>query len=389
MLMKERRGRDWYLSVMIAFLVAIAVFGYLYWFKFDGQITGFFRIGSELALSPYLDPEQTLIYPGELGYDGQQFLSIALDPGLTNPDSVAALDHPAYRYRRIFYPLLGYCLGLGNAAWIPWALVLMNVTAIAIGTGLIGLLLPPTVSPFNALGVLAIPGVWMVLSLSTADLLASVWGLGAILCWQKHRIGGMALCLGGGLLTRETLLVIGVALVLSQYRRRQWSAIAAVGVSLVPLISWLGVIRWRQLPGGSGSGNFGWPLVGIGEKFQALVSNGVTGSNLYEAYLWALLTIGLGLLLWTRGRGIFAPRREIEVTKEGLTGLTISYASWLYVGLWLVASFYILNYYLNYSRVFLDIFLFCLLIPPPYAGAKKGFFLACGLASLAFLGLQS
>ena len=69
--------------------------------------------------------------------------------------------------------------------------------------------------------------------------------------------------------------------------------------------------------------------------------------------------------------------------------LTAGYASWLYLGLFVIASFYILNYYLNYSRVFLDIFLFSLLMPPSYSLAKKGFFTACGLASIAFLALQS
>ena len=125
-------GREWYLSVGIALMVAIAVGSYLLWGKFDGNITGFFRIGSELPLSPFLESSKTLMFQGELGYDGQQFLSIALDPGLSNPDTIAALDHPAYRYRRIVYPLLGYCLGWGNPGWIPWALVAVNIVAIAV-----------------------------------------------------------------------------------------------------------------------------------------------------------------------------------------------------------------------------------------------------------------
>jgi hypothetical protein len=375
--------RDWFLTVGIACVLAIAVGSYLYWLKFDGNITGFFRIGSTLALSPFLDPNQTFIFQGELGYDGQQFLTIALDPGLTHPDSLEALDHPAYRYRRIFYPLLGYCLGLGNPTWIPWALVLINGVAIALCTGLIALLLPPSSSPFNALCLLTIPGFWMILSLSTADLLASVWGLGAILSLQKRYISLMGLCLGVGLLTRETLLVLWLALLLCQWQRRQWSAIGVLALSLTPLISWLGYIQWRQLPGGTGSGNFGWPLVGIGEKFQSLVSNSLTGANLYEAYLWALLGLGLALLLWTKGRSVFFPN------SVAVQGLTIGHASWLYLGLLLVASLYILNYYLNYCRVFLDIFIFCSLVSPPYTGVRNGFFIACGLASFAFLGLQS
>jgi hypothetical protein len=342
-----------------------------------------------------LEPEQTLIFQGELGYDGQQFLSIALDPALTNADTLIALDHPAYRYRRILYPLLGYCLGLGNPDWIPWALVMINVVAIALCTGLISLLLPPHVTGFNALWLLTIPGIWMILSLSTADLLASVWGIGAILSLQKQRLGLMATCLAAGLLTRETLLVIWLALLLTQIQRKQgterFTAPLALGISLVPLMSWLAYIHWRQLPGSSGSGNFGWPLVGIWEKFQALISTGFTSSNLYEAYVWLLLGLALGLVMWTIGRPFQAPlySTPFSPSTDRVYGLSIGYASWLYLGLLSVASFYILNYYLNYSRIFLDIFLFALLVPPPYAWAKNSFFCACALASFAFLGLQS
>jgi hypothetical protein len=261
--------------------------------------------------------------------------------------------------------------------------VIINIVAIAVCTGLISLLFPPQTTRLNALWLLTIPGIWMILSLSTADLLASAWGLGAILSWQKRHMGLLVTCLGAGLLTRETLLIIWLALVLTQLRRKQGTALAPLGISLLPLIGWLSYIRWRQLPGGSGSGNFGWPLVGIWEKCQALLSNGLTSSNLYEAYVWLLLVVGLGFVLWTIGRSVFYPNAMMDEV------LTVGYGSWLYLGLLIVASFYILNYYLNYSRVFLDVFLFALLIPPPYAWAKHGFFVACGLASLAFLGLQS
>ncbi|WLT36996.1 hypothetical protein NON20_13125 [Synechocystis sp. B12] len=87
--------QDIYKAMLVALGLAIAVAGYFYWAKFDGQITGFFRIGSVLPLSPLLNPAETLIYQGELGYDGQQFLTIALDPGLQNDDSIAPLIIPA------------------------------------------------------------------------------------------------------------------------------------------------------------------------------------------------------------------------------------------------------------------------------------------------------
>jgi hypothetical protein len=367
--------------MLVALGLAIAVAGYFYWGKFNGQITGFFRIGSVLPLSPLLNPAEILIYQGELGYDGQQFLTIALDPGLQNDGSIAALDHPSYRYRRILYPLLGYILGFGNPELIPWALVLINILAIAVCTGLTALYQKQ--KTIGALAVLAIPGVWMVLFLSTADLLSSVFSLGAVVCQtifpphQSKKWWLVPFLLALGLLTRETTLIIWLAIALTLGQNRQWRSMGALLLSLIPLTLWLGYIRWRQLPGGSGTGNFGWPLVGIGEKFQSLIQAGLTGNNIYEAYLWLLLLLTLALLIWLT---LSLPQSNV----------TLTYGGWLYGGLLLVASFYILNYYLNYSRVFLDVFLLTILAMAPTSKLIRWPYVAiASLGSLTFLLLKS
>lgn len=376
--------QDIYKAMLVALGLAIAVAGYFYWAKFDGQITGFFRIGSVLPLSPLLNPAETLIYQGELGYDGQQFLTIALDPGLQNDDSIAALDHPSYRYRRILYPLLGYLLGLGNPVLIPWALVLINILAIAIGAGLTAVYFQyQKQKTIGALAVLAIPGVWMVLFLSTADLLASAFSLGAVVCQQifpphqSKKWWLVPILLALALLTRETSLIIWLAIALTLMQNRQWRSMVALLLSLIPITLWLGYIRWRQLPGGSGTGNFGSPLVGIGEKFQSLIQAGLTGNNIYEGYLWLLLLLTLALLIW-----LTLPHRQ--------SNRTLAYGGWLYGGLLLVASFYILNYYLNYSRVFLDLFLLTMLAMAPSSKLIRWPYLAiAGLSTVTFLLLKS
>ncbi|MBE9176288.1 hypothetical protein IQ225_14980 [Synechocystis salina LEGE 06155] len=376
--------KDVYQAMLVALGLAIAVASYFYWVKFDGQITGFFRIGSVLPLSPLLNPAEILIYQGELGYDGQQFLTIALDPGLQNDGSMAALDHPSYRYRRILYPLLGYLLGWGNPALIPWALVLINILAIAVCTGLTAIYLQHgKYMGTQALAVLAIPGVWMVLFLSTADLLASVFSLGAVVCQaifpphQNKKWWLVPFLLAWGLLTRETTLIIWLAIALALVQKRQWRSMGVLLLSLLPLTLWLGYIRWRQLPGGSGTGNFGWPLVGIGEKVQNLIQTGLTANNIYEAFLWFLLLFTLALLVW-----LTRPQHRDNVT--------LTYGGWLYGGLLLVASFYILNYYLNYSRVFLDVFLLTILAMASTSRLIRWLYLAiAGLGSVTFLLLKS
>ena len=60
-----------------------------------------------------------------MGYDGRFVLYIALAPF----DAESYIDHPAYRYTRILYPLLARTVVLGTPGAIPWALLAINVLA--------------------------------------------------------------------------------------------------------------------------------------------------------------------------------------------------------------------------------------------------------------------
>ena len=57
-----------YINIFFASIFIVFVVLYFYFVKFDSNITGFFRIGSILPLSPFLNPENTLIYQGEKSY---------------------------------------------------------------------------------------------------------------------------------------------------------------------------------------------------------------------------------------------------------------------------------------------------------------------------------
>jgi len=365
---------NFFISLGLSLVVAI----WLYQTKFAGQITGFLRIGSVLPLSPFLDPQQTRIYPDELGYDGQQFLSIALDPWLSHPDTIAALDQPSYRYRRILYPLLGHILGLGQTHWIPYALVALNVVAIAILIGITSLYYRSHRQPVvKALWGLAIPGVWMVLSLATADLLASCLALAALYGVHRHRFWLSAIYISLGLLTRETLLIIWLAMLINALWRRRQSFLLPWILALVPPLLWNIYVMSLHLPGGGGGGNFGFPLQGILGKFASLITTGWTFSNLYESFVWLLLILAFALSL---GCGYYfaTPNRSLLIAVH------------LYLGLAIVSSSFILNYYLNYSRVFMDVYwLGLLLIHDQPVPQKTLFFGSCALASGAFVFWQA
>lgn len=365
-------------NVLISVLIVISIILYLYIFKFSGNITGFFRIGSVLPLSPFLNPDQTFVFKDELGYDGQQFLSLALDPFLTDLDTLESLDQPVYRYRRIFYPLLSYLLGFGNPVLIPYVMVAINAIAIILIVWLASLYFKTQGFKLNqALFTLCIPGVWIVLSLSTSDLLTGLFFVATFYFYTQNKPIYTSLMVSLACLTRETMLLLWLALVFTVILRKKYDYLKFLALAFIPPLVWNLYVLSLNLLGSPGTGNFGFPLWGIVQKLMGLITGGISGNKLFEAYLFILLILAFALTLW------LAYRNQSQTALLLISGL-------MYLGMFIMSSLYILNYYLDYSRVFIDVYLLALLSLNisqfPY---KTLFFSASGLASLAFLALHS
>ena len=365
-------------NLLIGAIAVISVIIYFYYFKFSGNITGFFRIGSVLPLSPFLIPDQTLIFQDELGYDVQQFLSIALDPFLQDLDTLASLDHPAYRYRRILYPLLSYLLGFGNAQIIPYVMVAINAIAILLIIWVTGLYFKSYSAKVNqALFVLAIPGVWIVLSLSTSDLLAGLFFVSAFYFYQNNKPIYMSLMVSLGCLTRETLLLLWISLVFSAMWQKKDSYFKYLGLALIPPLAWNIYVILLGLNGAPGTGNFGSLLFGIVQKILSLFTEKFSPKTIFEAYLFILLILAFALVFW-----LSFPRRSAN--------RPLLVCGLIYLGMFSVTSLLILKYYLDYSRVFLDVYFLALLSINFRSSPRKTiFFSASSLASIAFVVLHS
>ncbi|MDJ0509578.1 MAG: hypothetical protein QNJ64_10040 [Crocosphaera sp.] len=366
-------------QIIIASLIVIAITLYFYWIKFDGNITGFFRIGSILPLSPFLNAENTLIYQGEIGYDGQQFLSLALDPFLQNPETINSLDHPIYRYRRILYPLISYLLGLGNKTLIPYVMVGINAISIVILVAITQLYFKlDNLGKYQCLFTLSIPGIWMVLSLGTADLLSSVFLLASFYCYRYDKFKGTAIFISLGCLTRETLLIVWFSLFLTSLIERKFKQIQYLLWGFIPPILWTVYISFLDLPGKVRvKDNFGFPLMGIINKIISILTGGVNGRNFFEAYMFFLLLFSLVAIF-------------IIYIKQPKENLLILISSLFYSLMFAFSSMTILGYYLDYSRVFMDVYFLLLLslnkTKIPY---KTILFSASAIGSLAFLGFHS
>ena len=287
-------------NTIIAAILVTAVVLLLYGFTFQGNISGFFRIGSVLPFSPYLNPPDLIVYPDQIGYDGQQFLSIALDPFLQHSGTLDALDSPRYRYRRIFYPLLSYLLSFGNRHLIPYVMVALNCLAILLIVFISSLYLKRYQGQaWPALLTLCIPGVWMVLSLSTADLIASALLVATLYYYREGKPAYVAIALTAACFTRETTLLLWAAVIFISVWERQWKQLYYLASGLVPIIAWNVYVLFRvDAQSAPETGNFGYPFFGIAQKLYSFIAAGQTPKELLlETFFFLLIGIFVSILL--------------------------------------------------------------------------------------------
>jgi hypothetical protein len=196
---------------------------------------------------------------GTIGYDGQFFYYMALDPS----GAPAYLDKPAsYRYARALYPFTARAAALGRPDLIPWTLLLVNLLALVGGTLALALLLQRRgASPFFALLFGFAPGLYEAVNRDLSEPFAYSLVLAALAAWwwdEKPRpwLAGIVFGLAG--ITRETTLIFPVVLAaaalfglsdgIERHRARdRRSAIVLVVLSLSPfvalrivLLAWLG-----------------------------------------------------------------------------------------------------------------------------------------------------
>lgn len=325
-------------AVMLLFLLG----------PFRGHITGFFRIGDVRPPAPALTGHDVLIYSHQAGYDGQYYLALALDPALRNPKTFASLDHPAYRSRRILLPLLGHVFGLGQPAVIPWVLPLINATAFIALVWLAAHWLQGSGrSGWLGLLVLALPGAWEALALSTTDLLCSALVFAALLALRRQRPALAAVVLAFAALTRETALLYWGAVLGALFCARQWRMLFWLLPAGLPAAAW-NFFLLRHVPAGEG-GNvvqilFGVPGAGWFQRLRWCVENGLTGKNLFELFVFVTLLVVLLVLLWNLWRA----RADRTTWPAAVIALLLG-------GMFLCAQPFLLRYHMDYSRVFLDL----------------------------------
>jgi len=251
--------------------------------------------GDPAALAEPADPTAEPGAAAEQGYDGQFVLAMALD--LSPARAAEALDAPAYRYQRILLPLSARLLGFGNPALIPWALLLVNLTAHLAATWSVNRFLLdnagwPGASLLYGLWAGCLVGIGAMLHEPLAYGLAA----GAIIARLSGRQGLSLVLLGLALFAKETILAFVAAFALVDLAngrlRRNWAGYGLLLGAFAGWQLWLWAIFGRPGLGSGGAMATGFEWL----PFSGFLRIATIDLRVFLVYL---LLFGPGILLPT------------------------------------------------------------------------------------------
>ena len=195
--------------------------------------------------------------------------------------------------------------------------------------------------------VLALPGVWEALALTTTDLLCSALALATLLALRVRRPALAAVALALAALTRETALLYWVALLGALFCAREWRSLLWLLPAGLPAAAW-NFYLLHHVPTGEG-GNvvqilFGLPGAGWLQRIRWCMEDGINGKNLFELFVFVTLLAVLAALVWN----VWRARADRAAWPAAAIALLLG-------GMFLCAQPFLLRYHLDYSRVFLDL----------------------------------
>ena len=238
-----------------------------------------------------------------VGYDGQFYYYIALDPTRAR----SYIDAPSYRYQRILYPMLARFTALEQPAAMPWTLLIINW--LACGGGVLALaawLRRRGSSPWLAAIYGLYPGMLVAIQFDLTEPLAyALVALGVYWFDFGGRRGVVASAVAFGLagLARETTLLFPILYGLSilagrpsanphrQLANRVRQALGFMAIAGLPFVAWIIVdYSWLGVPHPDTLG-----VVPLGGLFAARLSLPLMSVELISVALPALLFSAVAL----------------------------------------------------------------------------------------------
>lgn len=214
------------------------------------------RLGREVVTRPHQ------------GHDGKFFFVQANDPWVLEPEeNLAVIDRPLYRGQRMLYPALAGGLGVFSADAVVWALLVVNLLAMAAGSWAVAVLASQmSGSTWWGLAFVFNPGFMSEMNVDGAGVVAAAAALWALAMVGRDRIGWAVVFLAGSALAREAMLIVAAGLAVWMWRKAQRSgAVIALAAPIAAVTVWAIYLRMRfgWDAGLSEVQEIGWPFLGI------------------------------------------------------------------------------------------------------------------------------
>ena len=295
--------------------------------EFDWNPTTTVKFGEELPgqVEYAQDLLGDVVVADDAGHDGKFFFSQAMDPFYLHPEVHAVhLDRPAYRAQRMLYPTLAGLGGLLGPGATVWGLLMLNIIGLGAGTLITArLAVALGLSPWFGLAFTLNPGLIAALYIDGADIVAVAAMMAAVLFAVRDRPVATAVALSLSCLSRETMILAVIGLIVYWYKERSRVPIVLF-VPFVAVAAWWSYVHVRLGESlGQDTQAVGLPLQGFIEAAQRWLS---TPGSLPDAL------IGLVLLFASITIAVRAIRRPsalgLAVAGFALLALILSEPVW-------------------------------------------------------------
>lgn len=297
---------------LTAFLYLLVLFYVLARNDLDPSV---FVVAGDSFFDPQSAPPNLRVYPNSVGYDGQYYYRLALNP-LTEVQEEGGihLGNPPYFSQRILYPALAWALSLGRAALVPAALIGINYAALCLLGWLGGRV--AQAAGLHALWGLAFslyPGFLLSFLRDLTEVLENGLLLGSLVALEKRPVLATAL-LTLAVLARETAVIVAVAALSlallardESDKRLKWHY-GAVPLAVLGLWQIVVQLRWGMLPVLAGGNNLGLPLAGLLPFAERALQEAGAGRPTWLVEL--LLILGFAVAALRSLSAAAAPRHE-------------------------------------------------------------------------------
>ncbi|MEX1124350.1 MAG: hypothetical protein WEE53_01670 [Acidimicrobiia bacterium] len=233
-------------GTILASLIAFRV-----WSAFDRDPAIFVAFGIQSTeINEYAEGKlgREVVKRDNKGHDGKFFFVQSNDPLVLEPeDNIAVVDRPLYRSQRMFYPILAGGAGLFSADAIVWALLIVNLIAMGIGSWAVALLaMEMGGSPWWGLAFALNLGFISEMAIDGAGVVAAAAAFGAVVMLLRQRFGWAVALLTIAALSREAMLIAAAGSAFWLWRRgERRNALLVSAVPFAAVALWAIYLRFR------------------------------------------------------------------------------------------------------------------------------------------------